>query len=136
MIRNLRAVRLDFHPQRRDLPFRIFGRGQQRAERLTLRHGADKLPLLCLELAELGQPEPPDADEAGLTTPEGRCITATICQNSDPPNRARVSSQEEYLGAVDVEQTAADLAEIDMAAAAIEIENEGYPAQVLAMQGL
>ena len=52
------------------------------------------------------------------------------------PGTTKLHRLEENLGAVAVELTAADLAEIEQAAAAIAIEGERYPAQLLATTGL
>ncbi len=52
------------------------------------------------------------------------------------PGTTKAHRLEENLGAVDVTLTAADLAEIERAAAAIEIEGERYPAHLLAATGL
>ena len=51
------------------------------------------------------------------------------------PGTTKLHRLEENLGAVDVDLTAADLAEIETAAAAIEIEGERYPAALLASVG-
>lgn len=52
------------------------------------------------------------------------------------PGTTKLHRLEENLGAVDVELTAGDLAEIQKAAAAIQIEGERYPEQILATTGL
>jgi aryl-alcohol dehydrogenase-like predicted oxidoreductase len=52
------------------------------------------------------------------------------------PGTTNLHRLEENLGAVDVELTVADLAEIQKAAAAIQIEGERYPEQLLATTGL
>jgi aryl-alcohol dehydrogenase-like predicted oxidoreductase len=52
------------------------------------------------------------------------------------PGTTKLHRLEENLGAVDVELTVADLAEIQKAAAAIQIEGERYPEQLLATTGL
>jgi aryl-alcohol dehydrogenase-like predicted oxidoreductase len=52
------------------------------------------------------------------------------------PGTTKLHRLEENLGAADVALTAVDLAEIETAAAAIEIEGERYPAHVLATTGL
>lgn len=84
--------------------------------------------------------EPCETALAGVRRPTRFVCARRVAVAIDHPgwdiNRALVSIQEENLGAVDVEQTAADLAEIDMAAAAIEIEGERYLAQVVATKGL
>ena len=51
------------------------------------------------------------------------------------PGTTKLHRLEENLGAVDVELTAADLAEIETAAAAIPIEGERYPAHLMATTG-
>jgi aryl-alcohol dehydrogenase-like predicted oxidoreductase len=51
------------------------------------------------------------------------------------PGTTKLHRLEENLGAVDVELTAADLVEIETAAAAILIEGERYPANLLATTG-
>ncbi len=51
------------------------------------------------------------------------------------PGTTKLHRLEENLGAVNVELTAADLAEIQTAAAAIRIEGERYPANLLATTG-
>ena len=51
------------------------------------------------------------------------------------PGTTKLHRLEENLGAVDVGLTADDLAEIQTAAAAIQIEGERYPAQLQAMVG-
>ena len=51
------------------------------------------------------------------------------------PGTTKLHRLEENLGAVDVELTADDLAEIERAAAAIQVEGERYPAQLLATTG-
>ncbi|OCC06929.1 aldehyde oxidase [Labrys sp. WJW] len=52
------------------------------------------------------------------------------------PGTTKLSRLEENLGAVDVDLTAADLSEIQAAAAAIRIEGERYPEQLLKTTGL
>jgi aryl-alcohol dehydrogenase-like predicted oxidoreductase len=52
------------------------------------------------------------------------------------PGTTKLHRLEENLGAADVALTAVDLAEIETAAAAIEIEGERYPAHILATTGL
>lgn len=52
------------------------------------------------------------------------------------PGTTKLHRLEENLGAVDVELTAADLAEIERAAAEIRIEGERYPEQLLKTTGL
>jgi aryl-alcohol dehydrogenase-like predicted oxidoreductase len=51
------------------------------------------------------------------------------------PGTTKLHRLEENLGAVDVALTAADLAEIEDAAATIEIEGERYPEQLMATTG-
>jgi aryl-alcohol dehydrogenase-like predicted oxidoreductase len=51
------------------------------------------------------------------------------------PGTKQLSRLEENLGATDVELTADDLAEIEQAAAAIKIEGERYPPQLMATTG-
>jgi len=52
------------------------------------------------------------------------------------PGTTKLNRLEENLGAVDVDLTAADLSEIQAAAAAIRIEGERYPEQLLKTTGL
>lgn len=52
------------------------------------------------------------------------------------PGTTKAHRLEENLGAAEVELSAADLAEIESAAAQIEIEGERYPAHLLATTGL
>lgn len=52
------------------------------------------------------------------------------------PGTTKLHRLEENLGAVDVELTAADLAEIQTAAAAIQVEGERYPEHILKTTGL
>jgi aryl-alcohol dehydrogenase-like predicted oxidoreductase len=52
------------------------------------------------------------------------------------PGTTKAHRLQENLGAAEVELTAADLAEIESAAASIEIEGERYPAHILATTGL
>jgi aryl-alcohol dehydrogenase-like predicted oxidoreductase len=52
------------------------------------------------------------------------------------PGTTKLHRLEENLGAIDVELSAADLAEIETAAAAIAIEGERYPPRLQAMVGL
>lgn len=52
------------------------------------------------------------------------------------PGTTKLHRMEENLGAVNVELTAQDLAEIEHAAAAIKIEGERYPEQLLKTTGL
>jgi aryl-alcohol dehydrogenase-like predicted oxidoreductase len=51
------------------------------------------------------------------------------------PGTTKLHRLEENLGAVDVELTAADLAGIESAAAAIQVEGERYPAHLMATTG-
>jgi aryl-alcohol dehydrogenase-like predicted oxidoreductase len=51
------------------------------------------------------------------------------------PGTTKLHRLEENLGAADLELTAADLAEIDRAAAEIQIEGERYPEQLMATTG-
>lgn len=51
------------------------------------------------------------------------------------PGTTKLNRLEENLGAVDVALTAEDLAEIEDAAATIEIEGERYPEQLMATTG-
>jgi aryl-alcohol dehydrogenase-like predicted oxidoreductase len=51
------------------------------------------------------------------------------------PGTTKLHRLEENLGAADLELTAGDLAEIERAAAEIEVEGERYPAQLLATTG-
>ena len=51
------------------------------------------------------------------------------------PGTTKLHRLEENLGAADIKLTAADLAEIERAAAEIEVEGERYPAQLLATTG-
>src|SRR3954467_4215772 len=51
------------------------------------------------------------------------------------PGTTKLHRLEENLGAADVELTAEDLAEIERAASAIQVEGERYPAQLLATTG-
>jgi aryl-alcohol dehydrogenase-like predicted oxidoreductase len=51
------------------------------------------------------------------------------------PGTTKLSRLEENIAAVDVTLTAADLAELERAAAAITIEGERYPANLLAVTG-
>ena len=51
------------------------------------------------------------------------------------PGTTKLHRLEENLGAADVELTAADLAEIERAAAAIKVEGERYPPQLMATTG-
>lgn len=52
------------------------------------------------------------------------------------PGTTKLHRLEENLGAVDVELTAADLAEIQTVAAAIQVEGERYPEHILKTTGL
>ena len=52
------------------------------------------------------------------------------------PGTTKLPRLEENLGAAEVELTAGDLAEIERAAAAIRVEGERYPEQLLATTGL
>ncbi len=52
------------------------------------------------------------------------------------PGTTKLHRLEENIGAADVELTAADLAEIETAAAAIQIEGERYPDQLMKTTGL
>ena len=52
------------------------------------------------------------------------------------PGTTKLYRLEENLGAAEVTLTAADLAEIETAAAAIVIEGERYPPHIMATTGL
>jgi aryl-alcohol dehydrogenase-like predicted oxidoreductase len=52
------------------------------------------------------------------------------------PGTTKLHRLEENLGAADIELTAQDLAEIERAASAIQVEGERYPEQILATTGL
>ena len=52
------------------------------------------------------------------------------------PGTTKLHRLEENLGAADVELTAQDLAEIERAASAIQVEGERYPEQLMATTGL
>ncbi|CAM3263350.1 Aldo/keto reductase family protein [Paracoccus aminovorans] len=52
------------------------------------------------------------------------------------PGTTKLHRLEENLGAVDLDLTAADLAEIDAEAAKIEVQGERLPEAVLKMTGL
>ncbi len=52
------------------------------------------------------------------------------------PGTTKLHRLEENLGAADVELTTGDLAEIEQAAAAIQIEGERYPEQLTKLTGL
>ena len=52
------------------------------------------------------------------------------------PGTTKLHRLEENLGAADVELTARDLAEIERAASAIQVEGERYPEQLMATTGL
>jgi aryl-alcohol dehydrogenase-like predicted oxidoreductase len=52
------------------------------------------------------------------------------------PGTTKLHRLEENLGAAAIELTAADLAEIESAAAAIQIEGERYPEQLMKTTGL
>ena len=51
------------------------------------------------------------------------------------PGTTKLHRLEENLAAADIELTAADLAEIESAAAAIQVEGERYPAHLMATIG-
>ena len=52
------------------------------------------------------------------------------------PGTTKLHRLEENLGGADVELTAQDLAEIERAASAIQVEGERYPEQLMATTGL
>ena len=52
------------------------------------------------------------------------------------PGTTKLHRLEENLGAADVELTIDDLAEIERAAAEIQVEGERYPEQLMATTGL